>query len=60
MIYNLFLILISILLTSSCTQTTKSTVAKKVYIDNTIQENKIEAQKAKEAYLKLQRNRNSD
>lgn len=60
MIRNLFLIFILALVSIACTQTTKPTAEKKVHINKTIEQNKIEAKEAKEAYQRLQRERNKE
>ena len=48
----------SLLLLTGCSKTPKSPVADETTLNKTIQNNKIEAQKAKEAYQKLQQRRN--
>jgi len=60
MIYKKLLICVVILFNIACTQTLHSTTKEKRSIHQTIQQNKIEAKKAKEAYLRLQRTRNKE
>jgi len=55
----LFLLLFSLLATA-CMETPEAPSSKEILAQEKIQNNKTEAQKAQEAYLKLQKQRNNE
>ena len=55
----LFLLLFSLFI-SACMETPEAPSSKEVLAQEKIQNNKTEAQKAREAYLKLQKQRNNE
>jgi len=55
----IFLLLLS-LFTTACMETPETPSSKEILAQEKIQNNKTEAQNAKEAYLKLQKQRNNE